>query len=52
MLEGELVGYKSFVSANECNTGLIVFLYQNIPREVSYSSLVLLATKHPLIPAR
>ena len=36
MLEGELVGYKSFVSANECNTGLIVFLNQNIPREVSY----------------
>ena len=34
--EGKLVGYKSFVSANKCNTGQIVFLNQNIPRGVSY----------------
>ena len=36
MQEGKLVRYKSFVSANECNTGQIVFLNQNIPRGVSY----------------
>ena len=34
--EGKLVGYKSFVTANNCNTGQIVFLNQNIPRAVSY----------------
>ena len=36
MQEGKLVRYKSFVSANECNTGQIIFLNQNIPRGVSY----------------
>ena len=36
MQEGKLVSYKSFVIANECNTGQIVFLNQNIPRGVSY----------------
>ena len=36
MQEGKLVRYKSFVSLNECNTGQIVFLNQNIPRQVSY----------------
>ena len=36
MQEGKLVRYKSIVSANECNTGQIVFLNQNIPRVVSY----------------
>ena len=34
--EGKLVRYKTFMSANECNTGQIVFLNQNIPRGVSY----------------
>ena len=36
MKEGKLVGFKSFVTANNCNTGQIVFLNQNIPRAVSY----------------
>ena len=36
MQEGKLVRDKSFVSANECNTGQIVDLNQNIPRGVSY----------------
>ena len=34
--EGKLVRYKSFGTVNECNTGQIVFLNQNIPRGVSY----------------
>ena len=39
MQEGKLVRYKSFLSANECKTGQIVFLNQNaprLPRWVSY----------------
>ena len=36
MQEGKLVGYNSFVSACEYNTGQIAFLNQNIPRGVSY----------------
>ena len=32
MQGNKLVGYKSFVSANDCNTCQIVFLNQNIPR--------------------